>query len=131
MTPGAEPFVLAAALQQGTTGSLIAITATGRQAEELSNAIADLGFRYSGLSFVGNAAARTVGADRRHRGRAHGRDQRRRGRHPAAGAGDAGQALMQPFAASSPTNGPSSWLLATTLVSTTWSRLWPEPATSG
>ena len=42
MTPGAEPFVLAAALQQGTTGSLIAITATGRQAEELSNAIADL-----------------------------------------------------------------------------------------
>ncbi|MBK9434041.1 MAG: transcription-repair coupling factor [Actinobacteria bacterium] len=44
VTPGAEPFVLAAALQQGTTGSLIAITATGRQAEELSNAIADLGF---------------------------------------------------------------------------------------
>ncbi len=44
VTAGVEPFVLAAALQQGVTGSVIAITATGRQAEELSNAIADLGF---------------------------------------------------------------------------------------
>ncbi len=44
VTAGVEPFVLAAALQQGATGSVIAITATGRQAEELSNAIADLGF---------------------------------------------------------------------------------------
>jgi transcription-repair coupling factor (superfamily II helicase) len=44
VTAGVEPFVLAAALQQGITGSLIAITATGRQAEDLSNAITDLGF---------------------------------------------------------------------------------------